>query len=379
MTGWQKSPQAFLIVVGVLFVLALIPTISGCTLGKQSQTALGRVIEAVGDKLRPLPPDAEREFQRFAKIYRVFATEPLKDRLDYFGFAYKRVRTKYVRNVSDRHLINSSIEGVRELEGKPNSIKPRILIEVALDKMITSLDPHSSFMNKEEFKESFIQTKGEFGGLGIEVTMQDGLVKIVAPIENTPAEKAGVISGDLITHVDGDSLNGFSLSQSVRRMRGPPGSVIRLTIRRKGVVDFDVTMVRDIIKVRAVRWKTIGQVGYIKVSRFSERVEEGIVEAFAAIRAELGTEPSGIILDLRNNPGGLLAQSVMLADFFLDSGEIVSVRGRDEERNRSFRAENGDIAKGLPMVVLINEGSASASEIVASALKYHGRATVMGT
>ena len=379
MSGWKKSPRTFLVVTGVLFCLALTPTIGGCTVGQKSKSAFSRVMEVVEDSLRPLPPQAKREFQRFAEIYRKYATDPKKERLDYFGFAYKRVRTKYVRNVSDRQLINFSIEGVEGLKGELNSIKPKTLIEAALDKMVTSLDPHSSFMSKEEFKESFVQTKGEFGGLGIEVTKQDGLVKIVAPIENTPAEKAGVVSGDLITHVDGKSLEGLSLSQSVRRMRGSPGSVIRLTIKRKGKAQFDVTMIRAIITVRAVRWRTIGRIGYIRVSRFSERVETGVVKAFAAIRNELGGEPTGIILDLRNNPGGLLDQSVILSDFFLDGGEIVSVRGRDKESDRIFNADGGDLAQGLPMIVLINGGSASASEIVASALKYHDRATIMGT
>ncbi len=376
MNGWRGSPQAFLVVVGLLMGVALLPVVSGCTSGPK--TSIGRVIEAVGDRLHPLPPETEREVQRFADVYRQYAKSPDQDRLDYFGFAFKRVRTKYVREVPDKEMIDAAIKGVVDLKAEANSLPAANVVEAALDSMVTSLDPHSAYMNREEFNESFIHTKGEFGGLGIEVTMQDGVVKVVAPIEDTPAASAGVAAGDLITHVDGESIKGLTLSQAVRRMRGSPGTSIRLTLQRKDVADFDVTLVRAIIQVRAVRWRVIDRIGYVRVSRFSERMEGGIVKAFAAIRAELGGDPDGVILDLRNNPGGLLDQSIVLADAFLDSGEIVSVRGRDKARHRAFGAQEGDIARGLPMVVLINGGSASASEIVASALKFHGRATVMG-
>lgn len=376
MNGWRGSPQTILVIVGLLMGVALLPTISGCTAGPTS--SLGRVIEAVGDRLHPLPPETEREVQRFAETYRRYAASPDQDRLDYFGFAFKRVRTKYVREVPDKQLIDDAIKGIVDLKAEPHSVPAAKAVEAALDKMISSLDPHSAFMNREEFNESFIHTKGEFGGLGIEVTMQDGIVKVVAPIEDTPAAKAGVAAGDLIIQVDGQSIKGLSLSQAVRRMRGSPGTSIRLTLQREGVDDFDVTLVRAVIRVRAVRWRVIDRVGYIRVSRFSERMEGGIVKAFAAIRAELGGDPLGVVLDLRNNPGGLLDQSIVLSDAFLDAGEIVSVRGRETGRHRAFTAQQGDMANGLPMVVLINGGSASASEIVASALKFHGRATVMG-
>ena len=376
MKGWRNSPQTFLVIVGLLLGLALLPTVIGCTVS--TQTPLSRVIEAVGDRLQPLPLKTERELQRFEEFYRKYARAPIQDRLDYFRFAFKRVRTKYVREVADKKLIDAAIEGVEESKAKPKSMKAPAVIEVALDKMVTSLDPHSAFMNKAEFDESFIHTKGEFGGLGIEVTMQDGLVKVIAPIENTPAEKAGLASGDRISHVDGKPIKGLSLYEAVRRMRGRPGTSIQLMIQRAGKSDFEVTLVRAMIKVRAVRWRTVGRIGYIRVSRFSERVEGGVVQAFAGIRAELEGEPDGIVLDLRNNPGGLLDQSIALADSFLDSGEIVSVRGRDSGGHRAFGAQVGDLANGLPMVVLINGGSASASEIVASALKFHSRAMIMG-
>ncbi len=376
MNGWRGSPHTFLLIIGLLLGAAVLPTLSGCSVG--SQSSLSRVIEAVGDRLHPLPPDTAREVARFADIYRDTATTPVQDRLDYFKFAFKRVRAKYVREVPDAQLVDAAIKGVTNLKATSGSVPAPKVIEAGLDAMVTSLDPHSSYMNREEFNESFIHTKGEFGGLGIEVTMQDGLVKVVAPIEDTPAAEAGVASGDLITHVDGVSIKGHSLSQSVRRMRGRPGTSIQLTLKRKGVPDFEITLKRAVIKVRAVRWRTVGRIGYIRVSRFSERMEGGIVKAFAAIRAEMGHEPDGIVLDLRNNPGGLLDQSIVLADAFLNDGEIVSVRGRSASSSRAFTAQEGDLANGLPMVVLINGGSASASEIVASSLKYHGRATVMG-
>jgi carboxyl-terminal processing protease len=377
MNGWRGSPQTFIVVVGLMLGLALLPTISGCSAGPQ--TSLSRVIEAVSDRLQPLPPETAQELKRFAKVYRETAKSAAQDRLDYFGFAFKRVRTKYVRSVPDKQMIDAAIKGVTELKAEPRSLAAAKVVEAALDSMVTSLDPHSAYMNRDEFNESFIHTKGEFGGLGIEVTMQDGLVKVVAPIEDTPAAKAGVESGDLITHVDGEAIKGLSLTQAVRRMRGRPGTAIRLTLEREGVEDFDVTLVRAVIKVRAVRWRTVRRVGYIRVSRFSERMEGGIIKAFAAIRADLGGEPAGVVLDLRNNPGGLLDQSIVLADAFLDAGEIVSVRGRNKGDHRAFGAQEGDMANGLPLVVLINGGSASASEIVASALKFHGRATVMGS
>ncbi len=374
---WRGSPQGMLLVIGALLGLATLPTVSGCV---QGPSPIGRVIQAVGD-LQPFPEEAQREYDRFAGVYRQYATpgEEADDQLDYFRFAYKRIRTNYVKPVADSQLVDFAIAGIEAKKPEAGATAPAALVEAALDKMTTSLDPHSVFMNAREYQESFVHTKGEFGGLGIEVTMEDGLVKVVAPIEGTPAARAGMQSGDLIAAVDGDPIKGLTLAQAVRRMRGRPGEPIRLMIKRSGVPDFEVTIVRAIIKVRAVRWQTMGQVGYIRVSRFSERVDTGIAQAFASIRRELGGDPSGIVLDLRNNPGGLLDQSVILADAFLSDGEIVSVRGRTAANQRSFKAVDGDLAAGLPMVVLVNGGSASASEIVASALKSHKRATVMGS
>jgi len=373
---WNSSPQAKLAVIGGLLALALLPGISGCS--TNSENPLTRVFRIVGTG-QSLPPAAQREFKRFDEAYHKNVLQADQSHLDYFGFAFKRLRAGYVRPVSDKELIDAAIKGIKDAKAKAGSVNSEVAVESALDAMTSSLDPHTAYLNGDEFRESFVHTKGEFGGLGIEVTMEDGFVKVVSPIEDTPAARAGLRSGDLITHVDSQSIEGKTLREAVRQMRGAPGTEIFLKIRRKGQADFDVTLVRAVIKVRAVKWKLEDRIGYIRVSRFSERMEGGIVKAIAAIRTELGSRPDGIVLDLRNNPGGLLDQSIILADTFLNEGEIVSVRGRDPRNVRSFKAEHGDLSDGTPMVVLINGGAASASEIVASALKVNKRATVMGT
>jgi len=373
----KGTPQSLLLVIFVLMATAVLPAISACTMG--TQTPLERVLRIIGVE-DPLSPEAVRELDRFDQVYREYASDPQdRERLEYFGFAFKRLRAGYVRPVSDSDLIDAAIKGVTEKEPKPGSLAPTELVETALQSMVTSLDPHSAYLNEEQFRESFVHTTGEFGGLGIEVTMADGLIKVVAPIEDTPAFRAGLVSGDLITHVDGEAIKGKSLLEAVRRMRGAAGTDILLRVRRDSVPDFDLTITRAIIKVKAVKWETEGNVGYIRVTRFSEKLEHGIEQAFEDIDNRLGDGLSGVVLDLRNNPGGLLDQSIILSDAFLNAGEIVSVRGRSPESNRSYGAAEGDIANGKPIVVLINEGSASASEIVASALKFHRRATVMGT
>ena len=375
--SWKGSPRALLLIVGILMAVALLPTISGCTGGVPS--SLDKVMKAIGGHDR-LPAEAARELTRFADVYHQYSSAPDNEgKLEYFDFAFKRLRASYVRPVSDSELIDAAIKGVTAKQPEPGSVAPGKLVENALNAMVASLDPHSAYLNAEQFRESFVHTKGEFGGLGIEVTMEDGLVRVVAPIEDTPAFLAGMNSGDLITHVDGEAIKGKTLLEAVRLMRGRPGTVIILRVRRAGLPDFDVTITRVIIKVRAVKWRTEGKVGYIRVTRFSERMKIGIEEAFAAIHGELGSNLRGIVLDLRNNSGGLLDQSLILADAFLDAGEIVSVRGRLPQNHQSYAAAEGDLAKGAQMVVLINEGSASASEIVASALKYYRRATVLGT
>ncbi len=274
--------------------------------------------------------------------------------LNLFGDVFERVRSDYVEEVSDEELIESAVRG-----------------------MLTDLDPHSAFMNKKNFRDMQVQTKGEFGGLGIEVTMEGGYVKVVSPIDETPADRAGIKAGDLITHLDGDHVQGLTLAQAVERMRGPISSDIKLTIRR-AAKSFDVTITRDKIRIRSVRSRTEGNVGYVRITSFSQQTESGLNKAVAKIKVEVGDKLAGFVLDLRNNPGGLLDQAVMVSDAFLEEGEIVSTRGRVQENAQRFHATPGDVTNGLPIVVLINGGSASASEIVAGALQDHRRAVILG-
>ena len=364
---WWASAVAFV----------LLSTLYACG---SSQSPQFRVLDFLKYGDSSLSEEAQKQLDRFKTIYRAYSMSPdTTEQLDYFDFAYRRVRSNYVHKVPEASLINAAIKGVRETKAPAGTLKPKILVEAALTSMAASLDPHSSFLNAEEFRETFVRTRGEFGGLGIQITIEEGFVKVISPIEDTPAAKAGIKAGDLITHVDGVSIKGKTLSQSVKRMRGKVGTLIILTIRRKGHSDFTVRLNRGLITVKAVRWRAEGSIGYIRVSRFSEKMEEGINVAMSGIRRKLGPHLAGIVLDLRNNPGGLLDQSLILADSFLEKGEIVSIRGRDRDLDRSHKAEPGDIASGVPMVVLINSGSASASEIVASALQFHNRAILMGT
>ena len=276
--------------------------------------------------------------------------------LNLFGDVFERVRADYVEDVSDEKLIESAING-----------------------MLTSLDPHSSYLNAKNFREMQVQSRGEIGGLGIEVTMENGLVKVVSPIDDTPAYRAGLKSGDLITHLDNEAVLGLTLSEAVERMRGPPDTDIMLTVRRANREPFDVTITRAVIKIQSVRSRAEGDIGYVRIISFSEQTLGGIERAMTKLRAEIGGGLKGLVLDLRNNPGGLLEQSIKVVDFFLDRGEIVSTRSRRPDDAQRFNAKPGDNADGLPIVVLINGGSASASEIVAGALQDHRRAIVMGT
>ncbi|MED5359597.1 MAG: S41 family peptidase [Pseudomonadota bacterium] len=274
--------------------------------------------------------------------------------LELFGDVFERVRSDYVEKVSDEELIEAAVRG-----------------------MLTNLDPHSAFLNRKHFRDMQVQTKGEFGGLGIEVTMEGGYVKVVSPIDETPAFRAGMKAGDLITHLDGEHVQGLTLSQAVEKMRGPINSDITLTVQRD-TKSFDVTITRDKIRIRSVRSRTEGNVGYVRITSFSEQTEAGLNKAVEKIKTELGDKLAGFVLDLRNNPGGLLDQAVMVSDAFLEGGEIVSTRGRVQENAQRFHATPGDITNGLPIVVLINSGSASASEIVAGALQDHRRAVILG-
>jgi carboxyl-terminal processing protease len=260
---------------------------------------------------------------------------------------------------------------------KPDDSK---LIETAINGMLTGLDPHSSYMDAKSFRDMQVQTRGEFGGLGIEVTMQDGLIKVVSPIDDTPASKAGLQSGDLIFTLDGEPVQGLTLQEAVEKMRGKPGTPIKIGVRRAGKDPFDVSLTREVIKVKSVRFRLeAGDIGYIRVTSFTEQSTSGVLDAVEKLKKEAGGKLKGYILDLRNNPGGLLDQAISVSDTFLTKGEIVSTRGRNAEETQRFNSRPGDMIKGKPLIVLVNGGSASASEIVAGALQDHKRATLLGT
>jgi len=279
--------------------------------------------------------------------------------LNLFGDVFERVRADYVEKPDEGKLIENAING-----------------------MLVGLDPHSSYMDRKSFQDMQVQTRGEFGGLGIEVTMEDGLIKVVTPIDDTPAQKAGVLANDLITKLDDEQVQGLTLNQAVEKMRGPVNTKIRLTILRKGQTKpLEITLTRDIIHVRSVRWHVEGNdVGYIRITQFNEQTEDGLKKAIADIQAKVAEDKlKGYILDLRNNPGGLLDQAISVSDSFLQKGEIVSTRGRNPEETQRFNARAGDLTHSKPLIVLINGGSASASEIVSGALQDHRRATLLGT
>jgi carboxyl-terminal processing protease len=275
--------------------------------------------------------------------------------LELFGDVFERVRKDYVEEVSDQELLESAING-----------------------MLTSLDPHSGYLPAKNFQDMQEQTKGEFGGLGIEVNMEGGFVKVVSPIDETPAAKAGVKPGDYIVAIDGKPVLGLTLNEAVEKMRGAPDTEITITIRREGVDPFDLTMKRAVVKVQSVRSRAEGDIAYIRVTSFNEQTQAGLENAIKILKGKLGDKLKGYVLDLRNNPGGLLDQAISVSDSFLERGEIVSTRTRRLEDTQRYNAKPGDLAEGKPVVVLINDGSASASEIVAGALQDHGRAVLLG-
>ena len=279
--------------------------------------------------------------------------------LNLFGDVFDRVRSDYVEQPNDEKLIESAING-----------------------MLSALDPHSSYMNAKNFQEMQVQTQGKFGGLGIEVTMENGVVKVVSPIDDTPAARGGIMANDLIIKLDGEDVQGLTLNEAVDKMRGKVNTPITLTILREGKEPFDVKLVRDEIKVKSVKSSLEGQdkdIGYVRISSFTEQTQEGLEAAISSIKKQTGSKLKGYIIDLRNDPGGLLDQAISVSDTFLDRGEIVSTRGRHADETQRFNAQRGDLADGKSVVVLINGGSASASEIVAGALQDHKRATVIGT
>ncbi len=295
-------------------------------------------------------PLIAQESQKAASVY---------EQLDLFGDIFERIRAQYVEEVDSQKLIEAAING-----------------------MLTSLDPHSSYLAADDAAEMREQTRGEFGGLGIEVTQEEGWVKVVTPMDDTPAFEAGIESGDFITHVDGESLLGLTLNEAVELMKGPVGSEIIITVVREGLDEpFDVSIIRDTIKLTAVRTRAEGKSVVMRVSTFNDQTYPNLQAGLQEVVEELGgmDEVEGFVLDLRNNPGGLLTQAIKVSDAFLEKGEIVSTRGREVQDSERYNAEAGDLAEGKPIVVLINGGSASASEIVAGALQDHRRAIVVGT
>ncbi len=277
--------------------------------------------------------------------------------LDLFGDVLERVRSDYVEKPDDSMLIESAING-----------------------MLSALDPHSSYLSPKNYRDMQVQTRGEFGGLGIEVTMENGVVKVVSPIDDTPAAKAGLQANDLITHLDGEQIVGLTLEQAVEKMRGPVNTPISLTIVRKGVDEaFDVKVVRDIIRINAVKARNEDDVAYIKVTTFNEQTHTNLIKAINDAKKEIGKDLKGYVIDLRNNPGGLLDQAIAVSDDFLERGAVVLTKGRNNEETQRAQAHPGDVTDGKKIVVLINGGSASASEIVAGALQDHNRATIVGT
>jgi len=295
----------------------------------------------------PVLAESDTKARSNAETYRL---------LNLFGDVFERVRSDYVEETTDEALIESAITG-----------------------MLSSLDPHSSFLNADNYRDMQVQTRGRFGGLGIEVTMENGLVKVVSPIDDTPAFRAGMQSGDLIFKLDDEPVMGLTLSEAVDRMRGKVGTDVILGVRREGQDDFNVTITRAIIKIRSVRSRMEGKIGYLRITSFSAQAYAGVKKAMEKFRKKAGDDLQGVVLDLRNNPGGLLGQAVDVSDAFLERGEIVSTRSRLPEDTQRYNATPGDLADGLPIVVLVNGGSASASEIVAGALQDHKRALLLGT
>ena len=279
--------------------------------------------------------------------------------LNLFGDVFEKIRSDYVEKPDEQKLVEAAING-----------------------MLASLDPHSSFMDSKSFKDMQVQTRGEFGGLGIEVTQEEGLVKVVTPIDETPAARAGIMAGDLITAINGESVKDLTLNQAVEKMRGPVNTAVKLTVMRGASKEpREISITREIIKIRSVRSRQEGvDIGYIRITQFNEQTADGVRQAITKFQQEMpGDKLKGYILDLRNNPGGLLDQSIHVSNAFLDKGEIVSTRGRNADETQRYNARNADLSKGKPVIVLINGGSASASEIVAGALQDHKRATILGT
>ena len=323
------------------------------------------ILRSFGQKISPLTKKHPISLKKFIYFFIAFniaalsngyseTTKETYKQLSIFNEVFNRVKERYVEEVTDKELIEKALNG-----------------------MLNALDPHSSFMSEDLFKEMQIDTAGAFGGLGIEITMEQGFIKIISPIDDTPAQKAGVESGDFITHLDGQSVVGLSIREAVDIMRGEVGKPITITIVRGMKEPFDIVLKRAIIKIQSVKHKVIDDIGVLRVTTFNEQTTTGLKKIINELESG-ETDIKGYVLDLRNNPGGLLDESISVSDLFLEKGEIVSVRGRDKQDVQVYSAKKGDIIKGKPLVVLINQGSASASEIVAGALQDHNRAPILG-
>ncbi len=306
---------------------------------------------------KPLSAEEKKAAETAEKLKEQTAQDTYRQ-LNLFGDVFERVRSQYVEPMTDEDLVENAVEG-----------------------LLSSLDPHSSYLDDDDFKDMQVQTRGEFGGLGIEVTMENGFVKVVSPIDETPAAKAGVQAGDYITHLDGEQVLGLSLSEAVDKMRGKVGEPILITVVREGAEEtLEIEIIRDVIKIQSVKSRIEqDDIGYIRVTTFNQNTMPGVEKAFADIKKEGGDKIIGYVVDLRNNPGGLLDQAIKVSDAFLDKGEIVSTRGRNESDTKRDNATKGDLADGKPIIALVNGGSASASEIVAGALQDHRRAIILGT
>ena len=327
--------------------------------------AQSMILRSFGQKISPLTKKHPISLKKFIYFFIAFniaalsnsyseTTKETYKQLSIFNEVFNRVKERYVEEVTDKELIEKALNG-----------------------MLNALDPHSSFMSEDLFKEMQIDTAGAFGGLGIEITMEQGFIKIISPIDDTPAQKAGVESGDFITHLDGQSVVGLSIKEAVDIMRGEVGKPITITIVRGMKEPFDIVLKRAIIKIQSVKHKVIDDIGVLRVTTFNEQTTTGLKKIIKELESG-ETDIKGYVLDLRNNPGGLLDESISVSDLFLEKGEIVSVRGRDKQDVQVYSAKKGDIIKGKPLVVLINQGSASASEIVAGALQDHNRAPILG-
>ena len=303
--------------------------------------------------------------------------EPKSVNFQLFATIFDRVRDYYVDDVDDSRLVMAATKGMRDAYPKPADASRNQLVRAAIQGMLGSLDPYSAYLDSGSYRAMRDQTKGRFSGIGIQITKDGDFIKVISPIDGTPAAVAGIKAGDLITHADGETLSGLSLREAVLRLRGPVGSKVVLALSRSGAPPFNVDIVRSVVRIKAVRWKLDDHIGYIRVTTFSSGTTREFVQAVRDIRTQAGGGVVGFVVDLRNNPGGLLEQAITLSDLLLNDGDIVATRGRSHSQR--YTASNGDVTYGAPIVVLINEGSASASEILAGALRDHHRATLVGT